>query len=270
MSFSQAIKDGEFLITAQCTPPQDSNTTSLDACASALKDVVHALYVSESEDGVRLSSLTACSHLVKTGVESIMALITRDKNRIALQSSILGAASMGITNILCTSGRHQTLTSSGSAKGVYDLDPIQLLQMAKDMPVEITLGTDTNPFAEPVELNVMVLKKAIKAGAEFVITQPVFDIEKFSVWMDAVRESGIQEKAAIIASVLPIASAEQAASYSERYDIPDEVIKNAGAQQAADIVSSLKKIEGVRGIHIMGDDFELASQVIKSGGVSRS
>lgn len=268
MSFSQAVKNGEFLITAQCTPPQDSNTTSLESCAAALKDAVHALYVSESEDGVRLSSLAACSHLVKTGVEPIMALITRDENRIALQSSILGAASMGITNILCTSGRHQTLTSSGSAKGVYDLDPIQLLQMAKDMPVEITLGTDTNPFAEPVELNVMVLKKAIKAGAELVITQPVFDIDKFNSWMDIVRS--IEKEIAIIASVLPIASAEQAASYSEIYDIPDEVIKNAGAQQAADIVSSLKKIEGVRGIHIMGDDFELASQVIKSGGVSRS
>lgn len=270
MSFSQAIKNGEFLITAQCTPPRDTNTTSLESCAAALKDAVHALYVPESEDGVRLSSLAACSHLVKAGMEPIMALITRDENRIALQSSLLGSVSMGIKNILCSAGRHQTLTSSGSAKGVYDLDPIQLLQMSKDISADLILGVDTNPFAEPVELNVMVLKKAIKAGAGFVITQPVFDIDKFNSWMDAVRKDGIEKETAIIASVLPIASAEQAASYSERYDIPDEAIKNAGSQLAVETINSLKKIEGVRGIHVMGDDFELASQVIKSGGVSRS
>jgi methylenetetrahydrofolate reductase (NADPH) len=255
----------------------------LQACVGALKGSVSALYVPECEDGIRLSSLAACAHLAKAGVEPVMALAARDHNRIALQSMILGAASMGINNIFCTAGRHQTLTSAGSAKAVFDLDPIQLLQIADamrkkgnlsdgqviDSPIELTLGTDTNPFTEPVELNVIVLQKAINAGADFVITHPVFDIDKFNVWMKAVRERGLHEKTAIIASVMPLSSSAQAASFADRYAMPDDIAAklqsaDAGKQMAIETIKSLKAIDGVRGIHLMGDDFNLVSDIIKS------
>lgn len=281
--FAKAVKDGRFIVTAQCTPPQGADTKQLQACAAALKGSVSALYAPECEDGIRLSSLAACAHLAKAGVEPVMALAARDHNRIALQSMILGAASMGITNIFCTAGRHQALTSAGSAKGVFDLDPIQLLQIADamrkkgnlsdgqviDSPIELTLGTDTNPFAEPVELNMIVLQKAISAGADFVITHPVFDIDKFNAWMKAVRERGLHDKTAIIASVMPLSSSAQAASVAERYTMPDDIAAklksaDAGKQTAVDTIKSLKGIDGVRGIHLMGDDFELISDIIKS------
>ncbi|MEN6357708.1 MAG: methylenetetrahydrofolate reductase [Armatimonadota bacterium] len=281
--FAKAVKDGRFIVTAQCTPPQGAGAKQLQACAAALKGSVSALYAPECEDGIRLSSLAACAHLAKAEVESIAAFTTRDHNRIALQSMILGAVSMGISNIFCTAGRHQTLTSAGSAKGVFDLDPIQLLQIADamrkngslsdgqviDSPIELTLGTDTNPFAEPVELNVIVLQKAISAGADFVITHPVFDIDKFNAWMKAVRERGLHEKTAIIASVMPLSSSAQAASVAEKYTMPDDIAAklqsaDAGRQMAVDTIKSLKGIDGVRGVHLMGGDFELISNIIKS------
>ncbi|MHB9035854.1 MAG: methylenetetrahydrofolate reductase [Armatimonadota bacterium] len=295
--FAKAVKNGQFIVTAECTPPQGASAKRLDACATALKDSVHAVYASESEDGVRLSSLAACDHLAKAGANPIMALVTRDQNRIALQSAILGAVSMGINSIFCTAGRHQVLTSAGSAKGVFDIDPIQLLQVADgmrkdghladgaviDAPVELILGTDTNPFAEPIELNVMTLQKAVNAGADFVITQPVFNLDRFNIWMSYIRERGIHEKVAIIASVMPLSSAQQAISLSEKFntiDITDDIVERlqtaqdqraAGVHLANETIAYLKKVEGVHGVHLMtGDDFELASEIIKTSGLAGS
>ncbi|MCE5321844.1 methylenetetrahydrofolate reductase [bacterium] len=281
--FAQAVKDGRFIVTAQCNPPQGADAKQLDVCACALKGSVSALYAPECEDGIRLSSLAACAHLANNGIEPIMTLTTRDHNRIALQSMILGAASMGISNVFFTAGRHQTLTSTGSAKGVFDLDPIQLMQIADamrkngslsdgqviDAPVELILGTDTNPFAEPVELNVIALQKAVSVGADFVITQPVFDIDKFNAWMKVIRERGLHEKTAVIASVMPLSSSAQAVSLAERYTLPDVIVdklqtSDTGKQMAVDTVKSLKETDGVRGINLMGDDVELISDIIKS------
>lgn len=294
---AKAVRNGRFVVTAECRPPRGTDVSRLQACAKALGDSVDAVYAPESEDGVRLSSLAACGHLAAGGAEPILSLLTRDLNRIALQSAILGAASNGVNNVLCLTGRHQTLTTSGSAKGVFDVDQVQLLQVADgirksgtladgemlDSPVPLVLGTDTNPFAEPVELHVIALEKAVRAGADFVITAPVFNVAKFGAWMDEIRKRGVHDCTCIIASVMPLKSSREITNLSDRYGnvgIPEQVIdkiKNASDQRAAGVeiaketIEALRKIEGVRGVHMMtGDDFELAADIIKASGLARS
>lgn len=256
LSFSEAVRSGEFVVTAECVPPRSAGVNSLQACAASLSSIVDGINVPESEDGVRMSALAAASHLIGAGAEPIMHLITRDMNRIALQSTILGAASMGIRNILCTTGKHQTLTSSRSAKGVFDIDPVQLLQIADkmrktgeladgetiDSPIDILLGTDTNPFADPVELQVMTLEKAVAAGADFVITQTVSDLETFTQWMSLVCDKGLHTRTCIIARV-----------------------------DTADAAKAVKAIDGVRGICILsGDDHTSVRDILTASGIARS
>lgn len=263
---AEAIKSGQFVITAECRPPRGAGADIFKSFATALGSAVQAISAPESEDGVRQCSLAACKHLLAAGAEPILHLLTRDMNRIALQANILGAASMGIKNILCTSGRHQALTSSGTAKGVNDVDPIQLLQIADamrkegrladgqmlDSPVDLLLGTDVNPFADPMELHVLTLERTIAAGADFVMTQPVFDLGKFEKWMEQVRGRELHQQVSIIASVL--------AAIPE--DVADKYKYYTSGPGAEDIISGLRKVDGVRGIHLMtGDDFELARKL---------
>ncbi len=297
MSFAEAIRNGELVLTAECSPPRGADAAKPKTCASALAKAVHAVSVPESEDGARLSSLAACGLIADAGAEPIVHLLTRDMNRIALQSAILGAASLGVRNVLCLAGRHQALTASASARGVFDIDPVQLLRVADtmrregkladgqelDAPVELTLGTDTNPFADPVDLQVMALDKAVTAGADFVITQPVFNLDRISVWMTYVRERGIHTRTCIIAGIMPVTSTQQAVSLAEKYchlDIRDEIVERldtasdkraAGVHLAAETIAYVKKIEGIRGIHLMtGDDPELAAEVLAASGLAGS
>ena len=297
MSLADAIANGKSVVTAECRPPRGADAARLKACAAALGGMVNAICAPESEDGARLSSLAACGHLAAAGAEPVLHLLTRDANRIGLQAQVLGAASMGIKNLLCLTGRHQALTSSDMAKGVFDLDPVQLLHVADrirkegvladgqaiDTPVQFTLGTDTNPFADPVELQVIALEKAVNAGADFVMTQPVFNFDRFNVWMTYVRERGIHTKTCLIASVLPVTTSQEAVKMAEKYkllDIPEDVIERlnvaqdnveAGVHLATETIASLSKIEGIRGVHLMtGADFELARTVIEASGLARS
>lgn len=294
---AKAIGNGQFIVTVECSPPRGTEAKKLQACAAALGGLVHAVYAPESEDGVRMSSLAACSHLAAAGAEPILSLLSRDMNRIALQAAILGASSMEVHNILCLSGKHQTLTTSSSARGVFDIDPIQLLQVADGMrkegqladgrqiegKVNLILGADANPFAEPMELYLIVLEKAVAAGADYVITQPIFDIERFTTWLNIVRGRGLDRKICIIASVMPLTSAQEATELSGKYQrlcIPDVIIDSlktardqraAGMQTAVETIARLRAMDGVRGIHLMtGDDFQTAADILKSSGLSRS
>ena len=276
-SLARAIKGGEFIVTGECHPPRGASPSGLTECAAQLKGLVNAVNVTESEDGPRMSSLAACKHLLDAGVEPVLHLLTRDLNRIALQSTILGAASLGVRNILCVAGRHQTLTSAGDAKGVFDIDPIQLLRVADsirqgeklsdgepvDAPVDILLGAETNPSSDPMELQVIALDRAVASGADFVITQPIFNTARFQEWMAAVRDRGIHKRTCIIASVMPLESAEEAKVLAEKFralDIPD--VNETGVEAAARTAAFLKGVDGVRGIHV-GGDIALAVQVLK-------
>lgn len=294
--FATAVLSGEFVLTAECRPPRGADAGRLTTCAAALGSAVHAISVPESEDGPRLSSLAACAQLKAAGVDPILHVLTRDLNRIALQSAVLGAASLGIRNVLCVTGRHQTLTRSSSARGVFDVDPPQFLRIANDMrkegrladgqmldsPVDLFLGADANPFAEPIELHLIAVRKAVSAGADFVITQPVFDIERFEAWMAAVRERGIHERTCVIAGVMPLTSQEQAAELSRNVrslHIPERVIevltesrdaRASGLGLAIETMVRVREIEGVRGIHLMtGEDVNLAAEVLSAAGIAR-
>ena len=264
---AEAIKGGKFIVTAECRPPRGAGADVYKSCVDALGGSVTAISAPESEDGVRQCSLAACGHIMAAGAEPILHLLTRDMNRIALQASILGAASMGIRNVLCTSGRHQALTTSGTAKGVNDVDPLQLLCIAHamrwegrladgqtlDAPIELLLGTDTNPLAEPAELHLMTLERAVASGADFIVTPPVFDLGKFEQWMEQVRRRGLHKDTSIIASVLPAIPDDVADKF--KYYMP--------GPGASEIISGLRKIDGVRGIHLMtGNDFEGARKLL--------
>ena len=281
---ADAIKSGRFVIAAECRPPRGAGTDAFKSCADAIGNLVHAVGAPESEDGVRQCSLAACSHLAAAGAEPILHLLTRDSNRIGLQASILGAVSMGIRNVLCLSGRHQALTNSGTAKGVFDLDPIQLLHVAGAMrkegrladgqmlesPVELILGTDVNPFADPMELHVLTFERAASAGADFVMTQPVFDLDRFEKWMAEVRARGIHSKTCIIASVLPVTSEEHAADVAEKHKYLASK-PEIGEDAAVKTISALRGVDGVKGVYLMtGDDFELAAKIIAASELSGS
>lgn len=297
MGFADAIRNGKFAVTTGCMPPVGTDAESIKSCAAAVAGSVDTILAPESEDGPRMASLAACAHIASAGVEPVLCLLTRDMNRIALQASILGAASMGINNVLCLSGRHQALTSSASAKGVFDIDQIQLVRLADSLrkegkladgrgigsPLPLVIGTDANPFADPIELQSLAAEKAVGAGADFIITCPVFNLDRFNAWMSRLRERGVTDKTCIIASVMPLTSSQQAISLAEKYchlDIGDEVVerldsaqdkREAGVHLAVETIGYIQKIPGVRGVHIAaGDDYKLAADVISAAGLTRS
>jgi len=224
-----------------------------------------------------------------------VSLVTRDRNRIALQSDALGAAALGIKGVLCLSGDHQSLGICAQAAGVHDVDSIQLTQALKrmaregkgfddrsiDPPPQWLVGAVVHPYLRPFELSLLRLKKKIAAGADFLLTQAVFDLGAFKEWMEAVRSAGIQEQVPIIASVLPLASVEKARSLAERRTygpIGEGVIarlakasdpSGEGATLAAELGAELKGIPGVRGIHILSGGHEaVAARVIEQAGLA--
>jgi methylenetetrahydrofolate reductase (NADPH) len=203
-------------------------------------------------------------------------MVVRDRNRLALQSDILGAAALGIRNVLCLAGDHQRLGNHPSAAGAYDVDPIQLIQMLKTMrdehrvesgetisgEVPLFIGTVAHPFADPWELHMITLAKKIRAGADFIQTQAIYELPQFIAWMDKVREQGLHEKAHILASVLPIKSVEMVRRMRgvPGMRVPDELAerieraadaKAAGARICVELIEQLKQVPGVHGIHIM-------------------
>jgi len=292
MKFNDAVSKGGFVITAECIPPHGGVIDSLKSSASSLSSLVNAAYVPECKNGIRMSALAASRHLIDAGMDAILQLTTRDMNRIALQAALLGAVSMGIKSVVCTTGKHQALTSSKSARGVFDVDPIQLLAIADGMrkngifadgqliegKIDFLLGVETNPFSENIELQVMTLEKAIAAGADFVFTQPVFKLDKFNEWMNLVRQRKLHENVCIIATVLPLSSIQQAVELSEagsNLDVGEDVLKRlesmTGVALASEIATTLKATEGVRGICIMaGDDANLAKDVLTTSGIAGS
>lgn len=297
MGFADVVSNGKFAVTTECTPPVGADPEPIKSFAAALAGSVSAVLASESEDGPRMSSLAACAHLMSAGAEPVLCLLTRDLNRIALQASILGAASMGVKNVLCLSGRHQALTSSVSARGVFDVDQVQLVRIADAMreegkladgretgsPLPLVIGTDANPFADPIELQALATEKAVAAGADFVITCPVFNLDRMNAWVSHMRERGVTEQACIIASVMPLTSSREAVSLAEKYchlDIGDDVVerldaaqnkRDAGVHMAAETIGFLRKIPGIRGVHIAaGAGYKLAADVIAAAGLTRS
>ena len=203
-----------------CRPPRGP-TPPFRAAARLFAGKVHALGVSDNRDGVHMSAIAAAAQFVAEGVEPIVHVTTRDRNRIALVSDCLGAQAMGIRNLLCTTGTHQSRGPCKSARNVFDVDSIQLLGLYGGLADDgslvgeerfedagpLCLGGTASPYADPMEMQIIRLSKAISAGAKFVITQPVFDVDRFNLWWGEVTKRGLHEKTAIIAGVRPLADA---------------------------------------------------------------
>jgi len=277
-NLKQILSDGKFAITAEVGPPKGSDPSKIIQKGEILRGHVDAFNVTDNQTAVvRMSSMAACCILQKMDLEPVMQITCRDRNRIALQSDVLGASAVGIKNILCLTGDHQSFGNHPEAKGVYDIDSIQLVQMIKNMRdsgifqsgdkilyknPDVFIGAAANPFADPFEFRVDRLEKKIKAGANFIQTQSVFNVNKFNIWMDEVRSRGIDKKVHILAGVTPLKSLKMTNRmrfHVPGVDIPDEIAKkmeNAedpkeeGFDIALELINEIKKIKGIHGLHI--------------------
>jgi methylenetetrahydrofolate reductase (NADPH) len=294
---ASALQSTGFVVTAEVLPPPAAERSALQAAVDTIGDSLTAVSVADNHSGVGMASLAASSVLLGLGREPIYQVVTRDRNRIAIQSDLLGAAALGIRNVVCTSGHHQTLTGCSDSANVYDLDAIQVVWAIRQMREKgvlldgtaitgqfpMLIGTVVNPYLRPLELNMIQLAKKIEAGADFLQTQPVFDVEEFVVWLDAARKEGLADKTAILAGVLPLSSAEEAEKLREIHTelrIPDALVArlkaagNAEAQEkeglkaCAEIIGKLKTLKGVRGIHILsGGREKLVSKLRAAAGL---
>ncbi len=277
-NFEQVLACGRFAITAEIGPPKGSDGKKIQEKAQLVGGCADAFNVTDNQTAVvRMSSLASCVILMQMNLEPVMQITCRDRNRIALQSDVLGAAALGVRNILCLTGDHQSFGNHPAARGVFDVDSIQLLQILKNMRDKgifqsgdplltqrpcVFLGAAANPYADPYEFQVDRLRKKIDAGAEFIQTQSVYNIEKFSKWIDDVRSEGLDKKVHILAGVTPLKSvkmAERMKFHVPGTDVPDLLymrIKNAsdpakeGFQIALETICDLRNLSGIHGIHV--------------------
>jgi methylenetetrahydrofolate reductase (NADPH) len=298
MSRLKRILDmGELAVTAECGPPKGADPDAILRKADLLSGKVDAINVTDNQTAiVRMSSLAACSLLLSRGLEPVLQVVVRDRNRIALQSDILGASAIGIKNILCLSGDHQSFGNQPQAMGVFDLDSIQLVQTVKNMrdqgtvlggesltkSPQLFIGAAANPFADPLELRVIRLAKKIRAGADFIQTQCVYNLQRFQEWMNMIRGKGLTEQVSILAGVTPLKSAGMARYMRDKVagmDIPDEVItriegvpkgkqRKEGIQICVETIQRLKEMQGIKGFHVMAIEWEEAvGEIVERAGL---
>jgi len=290
-------ESGGFIVTSECGPPRGADGDVVRRKGEFLRGVVDGVNVTDNQTSVvRMSSLSACVILKGMGLEPILQMVCRDRNRIALQSDILGAAALGINNVLCLSGDHQKFGDHPQGKNVYDIDSVQLIQTVcrmrdegkflggdeiKGKPV-IFIGAAENPFADPFEIRAARLGKKVKAGCQFIQTQCIYNLEKFSRWMEMVCDRGLHEKCAILAGVTPMKSVGMARYMKNNVpgmDVPDDMIERMkgtpkekqaeeGIKICVESIEKLKEIPGVRGIHIMAIEWEeKVAEIVKAAGL---
>ncbi len=279
------LKQGHIAVTSECGPPRGSDPEVITKKGGMIKDHVDCVNITDNQTSMtRMCSLAACIHLKQMGIEPVLQMVTRDRNRIALQSDILGAASFDIHNILCLTGDHQSFGDCPEGQNVHDLDSMQLIQTVRHMrdegkflggdeisrPPDMFVGAAANPFADPFEIRVPRLAKKIACGVEFIQTQCIYNLDKFEEWMRRLRDRGLHEKVYIMAGMTPMKSAGMAKFMKNRVpgmDVPDEIVKRLSgvekkkqAQEGIDIcveaIQRLKEVEGVSGFHVMAIEWE--------------
>lgn len=294
-NLERVLASGRFAVTAELGPPKSASGEAVRKKASLLKGCVDAVNITDNQTAiVRLSSLASSVVCLQEGVEPVMQMTCRDRNRIALQSDLLGAAALGVRNVLCLSGDHQSFGNQQEGKNVYDLDAVQELMVFRqirdqgavwggdrlEQPPSVFLGAVANPFADPFELRVARLAKKVAAGAEFVQTQAVFDLERFERFMTMVRERRLDERVHILAGVIPLRSA-KAASYMKArvsgMSVPDEVVermksaadpKREGVSICLETIERLRAIPGVHGVHVMAVGWEdIVPELVREAGL---
>jgi methylenetetrahydrofolate reductase (NADPH) len=280
VSLRERLASGSFAVTAEISPPRGASTEKITETATQLKDWVDAVNVTDNQgSNVRLASWAGSLAVLRTGLDPVMQMTCRDRNRIALQSDLLGASALGIRNILVMTGDHPKFGDHPGAKPVFDLDSVQLLWTLRTMrdqrvllsgrkldpPPDCFLGAVENPFAPPVEFRADRLGKKVAAGAQFVQTQFVFDVQAFARWMAHVRDLGLHEQCAILAGVGAVRSV-KALDYMRDHvpgvEVPDDVFRRLraappdkhaaeGIRLAAEIIQQVGEIPGVAGVHLL-------------------
>ncbi len=295
----KVLKSGRFAITAELNPPDSGDPKDVDRAAIILAGVCDAINaVDASGANCHMSSMAICALLTRVGYETVYQISCRDRNRIAIQGDILGAAAMGVRNLLCITGDDVSAGDQPGAKPVFDFDSIQLLRTARMMRDErvflsgrkitselsLFLGAAANPFVPPYDWRAKRLAKKIAAGAQFIQTQYCFDIPRFQEYMRQVRDMGLHEKVYILAGVGPLRShgaAEFMRSKVPGVVIPDEVVERLkktpkkrqqeeGKKICMETIQQIREIEGVSGVHIMAyRQEEMVSEIVKESGLIR-
>ena len=297
-NLEKILAAGTFAVTGECGPPKSADGSVIAEKAKLLKGYVDAVNITDNQTAVvRVCSMASGYAAQQQGVEAIMQMTCRDRNRLAMQADILGAATLGIKNILCLTGDHMSFGNHPAAKGVHDLDSVNLIRMYKDMRDEkkfqcgdemtveprLFIGCAENPFADPFEFRALRLKKKVEAGADFMQTQCIFNVPKFKQWMEEVRAIGLHKEIKILAGITPIKSAGMA-NYMKKFvpgmDVPDEIVERIAAKEkgepqqaegkklAVEMIKELAEIEGVAGVHIMAVEWEPAvPEIVDAAGL---
>lgn len=279
----KVLDSGQFAVTSELGPPKSVDGGVIRKKAKILKGVADAVNITDCQTAiVRLSSIAAAKILLEESLEPIVQMTCRDRNRIGIQSDLLGAAALGVRNVLLMTGDHPKFGNHPQAKGVFDLDSIQLVQMVKNMRDEkkflcgeemdvapqFLIGAVENPFSGSVEMRARRLAKKVTAGAEFIQTQIIYNVKRFSDWMEEVRKLELHEKVYILAGVSPLKSAGMAKYMKNNVPgmmVPDEIVKRMekaedakleGVNVCVDIIKEVKEIEGVAGVHVMAIEWE--------------
>jgi len=293
------LRRGRFAVTAEIGPPRSATVEPIRRKARLLKDWIDAANVTDCQSAVaRLGSLAGSLAVMQEGVEPVMQLQCRDKNRIALQSELLSAAALGIPNVLLLTGDHPRFGDHPDAKPVFDLDSIQLVwtaRMLRDQrkllsgrdlstPPRYLIGAVENPFAPPLRFRAERLGKKVAAGARFVQTQFIFDVGIFAQWMRDVRDLGLDQQCWVLAGVGPVKSLralEHMRSEVPGMYVPDEVVRRLrgvpadkvaqeGLKLCAEIVQQVREIPGVAGVHIMAFSWEDSiPEILERAGLGR-
>jgi len=291
----RVLKSGHFAVTGEIGPPQSSKSEKIIEYAELLKGVTDGQNLTDNQTAiVRLCSMAAAVHVKQAGGDPIMQMTARDRNRLAIQADILGAASLGIHNLVCLTGDHQTFGNHPGARNVHDIDSIQMVQMVRAMRDErkfqcgqemksdeprMFVGAAENPFGDPFEFRVRRLAKKVAAGVEFIQTQCIFDLKRFKEFMKMVCDEGLDEKVYILAGITPAKSA-KALQYMQTVPgmrVPDELIKRVGGAEdqkaegvkvAVEMIQALKEIKGVKGVHIMAIAWEsIVPEIVEKAGL---
>ncbi len=284
-NLEKVLAAGHFAFTGECGPPKGANAAHLKDKFQYLKNNVDAVNVTDNQTAVvRMSSLAGSVLMIQEGLEPNFQMVCRDRNRLAMSSDILGAYALGVRNMLCLSGDHQTFGNHPQAKNVHDIDSMQLIALVKkmrdeglfmndeeiDVAPKMFIGAACNPFADPYEYRVYRLSSKINAGADFIQTQCIFNMEKFRDFMKKVVDMGLDKKCYILAGVTPMKNAGMA-NFMKKFvpgmDIPDELIKRLkgvdkkdqaeeGIRFALEQIEEFKEMPGVAGVHLMAIEWE--------------
>jgi methylenetetrahydrofolate reductase (NADPH) len=293
----RVLRSGRFAVTAELNPPDSADPQEVYEAALVLSEVCDGINATDASGAhCHMSSVAICALLTRAGYEPVLQVSCRDRNRIAIQGDLLGAAAMGVRNVLCLTGDDVTVGDQPQARRVFDFDSIQLLRTAKIMrdkgmflsgrkltvPPHLFLGAAANPFVPPYDWRPLRLAKKIEAGADFIQTQFCFDVPRFRHFMERVRDLGLHKKVFILVGVGPLRSEKAAEFMRTRVPgviIPDEIVERLrqtpkerrqaeGKRICIEIIQQVRQIEGVAGVHVMAyRQEELVAEIIHEAGL---